>query len=165
MRKVNATPWSTMHPVYNGAVLRIFLWKGGIDHSLLILPNHWATDWRVLNILYKPITRYHDNRSPSIEEQIFGMMDLPTRGTWDSPGLQCPSYYSQYLVLCRLWLALPGTTSRQLRSISGSFIDKRSRVRILIHLSSHDLCKVADLHTLVAFWLLLLVVKWETHKI
>ena len=132
-----------------------FLWKGGIDHSSLILPDHRATDWRVLNILHKPITRYHDNPSPSMKGQIFGMALV----------YNILKSILKYLVLRRLWVVLPGTTSRQLRSISGLFIDKRFRVKIIIHLSSHDLCKVADLHILVAFLLLLFVFYWEIHQI
>ena len=32
-----------------------------MEHLVLILPNHWATERRVLKILYQPTTRFHDN--------------------------------------------------------------------------------------------------------
>ena len=50
-----------------------FLGKGGVDYLLPILPNHWATEWRVLNTLYKLMTRFHDKPSPWMEEQICRM--------------------------------------------------------------------------------------------
>ena len=37
-----------------------FLWKGEVEDLLIMLSNHWATEKKVLKILYKPMTRFYD---------------------------------------------------------------------------------------------------------
>ena len=46
------------------------LWNEGIAHLRLILLNHWATERRVLKVLYKPMTKLYDNPIPRMKEQI-----------------------------------------------------------------------------------------------
>ena len=61
------------------------IWEGGIDHVLVILPNQRATERGVLKTLYKPMTIFHDNSSPWMEEQICGKVEHPKSCAWDSP--------------------------------------------------------------------------------
>ena len=67
--------------------LQHILRKWGIDH----LPN-WATERTVLKLLYKLMTRFYDNLSPWLEEQICGKVELPGRRGGDSPGVGQAQY-------------------------------------------------------------------------
>ena len=53
----------TIYTLSCSAVPR-FLWKIEMNHLCLILPNHCVRECRVLKILYKPMRRIRDNRSP-----------------------------------------------------------------------------------------------------
>ena len=64
---------------------RDFLWKGGKDHLLLILPHHLAMEMWAVKVLYKPMTKFHDYPSLQMEERICGKVEHPRRHAGDSP--------------------------------------------------------------------------------
>ena len=67
------------------------LWKRGIDHSLLNLPNYWTTEWRALKVSYILMTRFHNKTSPWFEEQILWRGGAHKEPRWGQP---CPKVMS-----------------------------------------------------------------------
>ena len=79
-----------------------FLLNGGIDHLLLFKHNNWATERRVLKILYKPMARIYDKPGHPMEEQIWRNVVLPRRSAGDSPAWE-PLECFYFHILAEKW--------------------------------------------------------------